>query len=51
MQKIRKSLELFLRKLRNQPTNQPTLVWRPFREYLQIKNFTQKSDFYAYIVP
>ena len=33
-----KSLELFLRKLRyqatNQPTNQPTLIWRLFCKYL-----------------
>ena len=43
MQKSEKSLEPFLRKLRYQPTNQPTLIWGPFREYLQIKNFFQKS--------
>ena len=43
-----KSLEPFLRKLCYQPTNQPTnqtmLIWRPFQEYLQIKNFFQKSS-------
>ena len=27
--------------LTNQPTNQPTLIWRPFGEYLQIKCFFQ----------
>ena len=42
-QKSKKSLDPFLSKLPYQPTNQPTLIWRPFREYLQIKNFIQKS--------
>ena len=47
--KSEKSLELFLRKLHYQPTNQPNikvphfgLIWRHFCEYLQIKNFFQK---------
>ena len=26
----------------NQPTNQPMLIWRPFCEYLQMKNFFEK---------
>ena len=50
MLKIRKTLELFLRKLRYQPANQPNikvsdfrLILKPFHEYLQIKNFFQKS--------
>ena len=49
--KSEKSLEPFLRKLRYQSTNQLNievsdfgLIWRRFREYLQIKNFFQKSD-------
>ena len=55
-----KSLELFLRKLSYQPTNQPNievsdlgLIWRPFHEYLQIKNFLKKSGchFSTFIVP
>ena len=41
--KSKKSLELFLKKMFYQPTNQPTLIWRPFHEYLQIKNFFQNS--------
>ena len=55
MQKI---LEPFLRKLRYQPNNQPNievsdfgLIWRPFREYLQINNFFKYpalSLFYLY---
>ena len=44
--KSEKYFELFLRKLRYQPTkpstNQSTLIWRPFHKYLQIKNFFQK---------
>ena len=51
MQKIRKILRAVSEKtalLTNQPTNQPSitdfeLIWRPFREDLQIKNFFQKS--------
>ena len=45
-----KSLRPFLRKLRYKPTNQSNikvsdlgLIWRPFCEYLQIKNFFQIS--------
>ena len=46
--KSEKSLELFLRKLRYQSTNQPIitdfgLIWRPFCKYFQIKNLFQKS--------
>ena len=48
--KSEKSLEPFLRKVRYQPTNQPNtnvsdfgLIWRLCLEYLQIKNFFQKS--------
>ena len=52
MQKIRKTLRDVSQKTvlpTNQPTNQPVttdfgLIWRPFREYLQIKNFFQKSS-------
>ena len=61
MQKIRKILRAISEKTAlptNQPTNQPIitdfgLIWRPFREYLQIKNFFQKSgcDFSTFIVP
>ena len=56
--KSEKSLEQFLRKLRyqliNQPTNQPIitdfgLIVRPFCEYLQIKNFFQKSGSVAFL--
>ena len=53
--KSEKSLEVFLRKLRYQPTNQPTkasnfgLIWRPFHEYLQIKIFFQKSSSVAFL--
>ena len=50
MQKAKKPLEPFLRKLRYQPTNQPNikksefvLIWRRFCEYFQINNFFQKS--------
>ena len=46
--KSEKSFEPFLRKLcyqpANQPTSQPMLIWRPFCEYLKIKNFFQKSS-------
>ena len=42
MQKIRKILRAISEKTAL-PTNQPTLIWRPFREYLQIKIFCQKS--------
>ena len=49
MQKSEKSLELFLRKLCYQTTNQPTLIWRPFREHLQIKNFFQKSAYVTFL--
>ena len=55
--KSEKSFEPFLRKLRYQPTNQPTkyrvsdfgLIWRRFREYLQIKNFFEKSDYVTFL--
>ena len=49
--KSEKSLELFLRKLRCQPTYQPNikvsdfgLIWRGFCGYLQINNFFQISS-------
>ena len=47
--KTKKSLELFLRKV---SVSHFGLIWRPFREYLQIKNFFQKSgcDFSTFIV-
>ena len=49
-QKPKKSLEPFLRKI---SVSDFGLIWRPFREYLQIKNFFQKSacDFSTFIVP
>ena len=39
--KPKKSLEPFLRKISK--VSDLGLIWRPFREYLQIKNFFQKS--------
>ena len=42
MQKIRKILRAVFEKTAL-PTNQPTLIWRLFREYLQMNNFFQKS--------
>ena len=47
MQKIRKILTAISEKTAL-PTNQPTitdfrLIWWPFREYLQIEDFFQKS--------
>ena len=49
--KPKKSLEPFLRKISK--VSDLGLIWRPFREYLQIKNFFQKSrcDFSTFIVP
>ena len=61
MQKFRKTLWAVSEQIAlptNQATNQPIitdfgLIWRPFREYLQIKIFFQKSDsdFSTYIIP
>ena len=63
MQKIRKILRAVSEKTAlttSQPTNQPNieaydfgLIWRPFRKYLQIKNFFQISSchFSTFIVP
>ena len=42
MQNIRKILRTVSEKT-VLPTNQPTLIWTPLHEYLQIKNFFQKS--------
>ena len=47
MQKIRKILRVVSEKTAL-PTNQPTLIWRPFREYLQIKKFFQKLGTVAF---
>ena len=50
-QKPKKSLELFLRKI---SVSDFGLIWRPFREYLQIKNFFSKirfCHFSTFIVP
>ena len=48
--KLEKSFDLFLRKLRYQPTNQPNIsvsdfgpIWSRFHKNLQIKTFFQKS--------
>ena len=56
MQKIKKILRAISEKNvlpTNQTTNEPTLIWRPFHEYLQIKNFSEIRlwDFSTFIVP
>ena len=46
-QKPKKSLEPFLRKMSK--VSNFGLIWRPFREYLQIKKFFQKSGSFTFL--
>ena len=46
-QKPKTSLEPFLR---NISVSDFGLIWRPFREYFQIKNFFQKSDSVTFLL-
>ena len=54
MQKIRKNLRAVSEKTalptnHNEPTNQPTLIWRSFREYLPTKNFLENPGSMAFL--
>ena len=53
-QKIRKNLRAVSEKTAlptnpNEPTNQPMLIWRSFREYLQTKNFLENPGSVAFL--